>query len=232
MIKRDYSPIYPGRRFGRLTVIERSKTIIPKNVLWVCKCDCGNILEVAGNSLRSGNTKSCGCLKLEMASNKPHDHHLCKSRLYVVWNLMKHRCLDPKDNKYKDYGGRGIEICPEWLGTDGFVAFYNWAYANGYDDSAPKGQCTLDRIDVNGNYEPDNCRWVSNSEQALNKRNTVYLTINDVTKPLMLWCREYGVSDSMVRRRIYKGMDPYSALTKPSRYKERLEKKQNEAATT
>ena len=219
MTKKDTSKIYEGRKFGRLTVLERSTKIVPKNVVWICKCDCGEIIEVTASSLRRGNTKSCGCLRREMMSNKPHDHHLCKSRLYVVWTQMKNRCYDSKNAKYKDYGARGITITDEWLGKDGFITFYKWAYANGYDDSVPKGQCTLDRIDVNGNYEPSNCRWVSNDVQALNKQNTVYLTIDGVTKPLIVWCREYGVNDSMVRRRIYKGMDAYEALTKPSRAK-------------
>ena len=214
---KDNSVIYIGRKFGRLTIVRRSDKIVPKNVVWVCKCDCGNTVEVIASSLRKGDTKSCGCLRQEIMKNNPHNHHLCKTRLYVVWTNMKNRCYDEKNEKYKDYGKRGIKVCDEWLGTDGFVEFYKWAYSNGYNDKAPKGQCTLDRIDVNGNYEPSNCRWVSNSIQALNKRNTIYLTIHGIKKPLVEWCREYHVNCGMVRRRIYKGMNDYDALTIPSR---------------
>ena len=163
-----------GQKFGRLTVIERAgKTAHGEHAKWLCRCECGNVITAASNNLRSGNTTSCGCFQSEIASkmgmaNKTHGKS--RTRLHKVWAGMIARCYDPGKPYYKHYGGRGITVCDEW--RNDFQAFHDWAMANGYDPNAPFGKCTIDRIDVDGNYCPENCRWVSMKVQSSNRRNS------------------------------------------------------------
>lgn len=163
-----------GKRFGRLTVSERS--LFSGNskkpiTYWECNCDCGNKTVVQGGALRRGVTQSCGCLQKEWTKeNKPRTTHgSANSRLYQVWSLMKQRCELPSNNRYYAYGALGVRVCPEW---HDFITFQKWAYENGYDPGSPRGACTIDRIDPEGNYCPENCRWVSMKIQNSNKRKT------------------------------------------------------------
>ena len=158
-----------GQRFGRLLVVERLKERSPRrNVRYRCLCDCGNEVTVISSDLKSGHTRSCGCLMHDTVRTTSITHGESKSRLYVVWKGMKNRCDNPSHVSYKNYGGRGIVVCPEW--GESFEAFSEWAYANGYDDMAKRVECTIDRINVNGNYCPENCRWVDQKTQCNNKR--------------------------------------------------------------
>lgn len=163
-----------GKKFGKLTVIKRTHNSVHNAAQWVCICDCGKTVVVNSNNLRTGHTKSCGCSRTESTSKwltkYSTKHGGGHSRLYCVWSGMRSRTKNPKNKRYKDYGGRGIRVCEEW---NDFSVFRDWAVSNGYDPKAPYGKCTLDRIDVDGNYEPSNCRWVDLKTQANNKRKAV-----------------------------------------------------------
>ena len=193
-----------GQKFGRLTVIERAKKENERHAVWLCICDCGNYVTVKSDNLKSGNSKSCGCLAKELTRQRSLKHGEFGSRLYNIWAHMKNRCNNPSDKRYKDYGGRGITFCKEW---NDFESFRDWASANGYRDDL-----TIDRIDVNGNYEPSNCRWATIEEQANNKRNNLVYTLNGRTQTLAQWCEEYGMNYFTVYRRLGYGWDISKAL--------------------
>ena len=149
-----------GQKFGRLTVIDTTDQRTPNgNMVWQCLCDCGKFFLVDSSRLRTGNTKSCGCLHPDRITK----HNKSYSRLYRIWSGMKYRCNNPNAAKYRIYGARGITVCKEW--TDNFQSFYDWAMSNGYADNL-----TIDRINNSGNYEPANCRWVDSVVQNNNRR--------------------------------------------------------------
>lgn len=159
-----------GQRFGRLTVIERSGSDHKGLATWLCRCDCGKEVVIRGADMRSGRAKSCGCM-FWINSKKVHiKHGQAGTRLYVVWCSMKDRCYNSSNKSYERYGGRGITVCDEWLHD--FQNFYKWAIESGYDEKAPKGQCTIDRIDNNQGYNPDNCRWVDQKTQCSNREHS------------------------------------------------------------
>ena len=202
-----------GQRFGRLVVIERSANSKSGKAKWRCKCDCGNETIVFSTSLVRGLTHSCGCLNREVTLERFSTHRQSESRLYETWSGMKKRCYNPNSKSFSAYGGRGIEVCDEW--KDDFQSFYDWAISNGYSDDL-----TIDRIDVYGNYSPENCRWVDKLTQANNCRTNHYLTFNGKTQSIAEWARELGVSDSLIRQRIVTlGWSVERALTEPSRVK-------------
>ncbi len=155
-----------GRKYGKLTVIKVDHVSAGGNKQYLCKCDCGNTNVADGGNLKRGLVKSCGCTRLRYIP-KRITHGYSSTRLYHVWSGMKSRCFNKKNERYEDYDGRGITICPEWLY---FENFRDWAYANGYDENAEWGECTIERKDVNGNYEPSNCEWITIQQQQLNKR--------------------------------------------------------------
>ena len=166
-IKRGLTKNLEGQVFGKLFVLSKAKERSGTNPVWECVCECGTVTKVIQENLLNGHTRSCGCMRYDIG-NFSKTHNLSNTRLYRVWRGMIHRCENPASENYASYGGRGISICDEW--RNDFQAFYNWAMANGYEPDAPFGQCTIDRIDVNGNYHPENCRWVSMEVQNQNKR--------------------------------------------------------------
>ncbi len=157
-----------GKKFGRLTVIEpapRPDGIKSHNQFWLCRCQCQKEVVVCGRSLRSGNTKSCGCLLKEQARESKTKHGMKGTRLYNIYKGMKQRCYNPNNKDYKDYGARGVKVCDEWIGENGFINFSKWAMTHGYSDDL-----TIDRINVDRGYFPDNCRWADYFTQANNRR--------------------------------------------------------------
>lgn len=160
-----------GQRFGRLTVIARAGSDAQSKATWCCLCDCGRKVVVTGTKLRRNNTRSCGCLKGEVARKRLVIHGKTNTRLFPIWQSMKDRCHCPSHHAYKHYGARGIFVCDEWRYD--FMKFYEWAMENGYDENAPIGKCTIDRIDNDKGYSPDNCRWVDMKVQNNNKRRII-----------------------------------------------------------
>lgn len=178
------------------------------NLIFECKCDCGNITYVTKHNLQAKKSKtlSCGCLKRDKMIIQ--DVALLRSRIYRIYRDMKDRCLNQNSSAYKDYGGRGIKICDEW--KNDFLLFYNWAINNGYKETL-----TIDRINNNGNYEPSNCRWATILQQANNKRNCLYIEYNGERKTAEQWAKEYGLLGATLRNRIKKGWTAEKAITTP-----------------
>jgi hypothetical protein len=210
-----------GQRFTRLTAISIAEPA--KNGLstrWNCRCDCGNTTIADTHDLRRGHKRSCGCLKIDMAiefgksKGKPiKSHYLSPSgkyrntRLYNIWGHMKKRCDNSKSANYKYYGGRGIKVCAGWLD---YQVFAKWAYQNGYNDNL-----SIDRIDVNGNYEPSNCQWVTMKEQQNNRRNNHLVTFNGETLTISEWSDRFKIDLKLVYGRLAEGWDIQRALTEP-----------------
>lgn len=191
MSKVDYSIV--GERFGRLTVLELDHVSGHGNSYWRCRCDCGTIKTIARFHLMNGHATSCGCYKKERATI----HGQYYSPVYNNWNSMKERCTDPKHAEYDRYGGRGIGICDEWLDVRNFNS---WATENGY---APG--LTLDRIDGDQGYSPENCRWVDWYVQQNNRSNNRHVTYNGVTHTVAEWARILDVKYATLLQRINKG---------------------------
>lgn len=198
-----------GRPFGRLTAIERANNK-DTQTQWKCLCDCGKIVVVAGSSLRGGVSKSCGCLRKEItaANCKKYLEDDTQTRLYKIWSSMKTCTENERVKSYKDYGGRGIYICKEW--KDSFLSFKQWALNHGYQNDL-----TIDRIDNEKGYFPENCRWVNRTVQNSNKRNNHYLSFQGQTKTLTEWAKEYGLKRATIRTRLKLGWDIEKALTTP-----------------
>lgn len=159
-----------GQRFGRLVVVERAGSDRQKRATWKCQCDCGRETVATSSYLLNGDIRSCGCAKSERMIERNTKHGKAQTRLYGVWANMIQRCTDPNHQHYHRYGGRGITVCDEWRYN--FQAFYEWAMANGYDENAAHGQCTIDRIDNDKGYSPDNCRWVDMKTQRHNRSDS------------------------------------------------------------
>lgn len=203
-----------GQRFGRLTVIRRAENDNAGKAQWLCRCDCGTYKVIrSGNLKETSKTKSCGCLKRELLHKQKNGlkHGMYGTRIYTEWASMKWRCYCEKNTSYERYGGRGIKVCDEWLND--FLPFYNWAMSSGYRDDL-----TLDRIDNNGDYRPDNCRWVTMKVQDNNKRNNKFYEHDGKRMTGSQWSEYLGAKDRhLISDRIDRGWSIERALSTPAR---------------
>ena len=200
-----------GQVFTRWTVLEKTEVPTAKGSMWLCRCQCGVEKIVSLSNLRGGLSKSCGCLHKEQLSvrRKTHGRSREDKYLYTIWMNIKARCYNSNNPRYKDYGGRGISMCREWL--DSFEAFLT------HVGERPTVEHTLDRTDNNGNYEPGNVRWATKSEQNRNKRGNVFYTHEGITKTVNEWATQYGISFGMLEYRLFtKGMSFEDAVSTPS----------------
>ena len=203
-----------GEKFGRLLVLSRVENK-DGYVRYLCKCDCGNTIITRGTRLKSGGVKSCGCLQKEHTSRlgvskRRYDKSL--NRLRRIYQAMINRCYNPNQISFHNYGGRGIKVCLSWKSNRNL--FFEWALNNGY-----KENLTIDRIDNNGDYSPQNCKWTSLKEQARNRRSTALYFLNGETKPLAEWAEIYQIDYKLVFKRLKLGWSLQKALTKPSQKK-------------
>lgn len=202
-----------GQRFGRLTVLEITNKKKYGKILWHCKCDCGNTKEATNSSLKCGDVKSCGCLQKDTRRINAKNiktktkHGMCEKRLYRIYHNMISRCYRKCTNGYENYGGRGIKVCEQWLGEKGFINFMNWSLSNGYND-----ELTIDRIDSNGNYEPNNCRWATRKDQCNNRRNNIILEYKDKKYSVSKWSEITGIKKTVIYQRLRKGFSVGKAL--------------------
>lgn len=206
-----------GMTFGRLTVLERIG-MRNRMYLWKCKCECGNYTEVVTAKLISGHTRSCGCLQRDAVSWRsrmwPHGPSPTKKyftedeqRLRTVLNMMRARCYNPKSSSYRLYGARGITVCDEWINSP--ETFVKWGIANGYR----KG-LSIDRIDNNKGYSPENCRWATPSEQNANRRSNVRITVDGVDDILSNWSRKTGIERNKLSRLFHKDEEAVTNVIK------------------
>ena len=199
-----------GNRFGRLVVVSEASPRYSKGGSkqrqWNCLCDCGKEIITTTQNLRRGDTKSCGCLKIETNINNATTHGGSKSKLYSVWKAMRKRCNNTHNSDYKYYGGKGIKVCDEW--NNDFESFRNWSLCNGYNP-----ELTIDRIDLNKDYCPENCRWVDFKTQCNNRSTNAHYTYNGKTHTLAEWSEISGIKYSTLYHRIKQGKTINEALT-------------------
>ena len=203
-----------GERAGRLTAIAFSGRCKKPggNAIWLCKCDCGKFVERPWANVRRSKTPSCGCYVKDRMSNLNKTHGGRNDRLYLVWMDMRRRCTDPRDSNFHNYGMRGITVCDEW---QDYAKFREWAHDNGYEDDVAHGKCTIDRIDSDQGYFPQNCRWVDMKTQANNRRNNVLIEHDGETKTVSQWAQKYGVRYGLLRRRLAAGWNFERAIHEP-----------------
>ena len=206
-----------GMRFGKLTAVERDSSIRAGRTFWICQCDCGEIVSVRSNGLLTGNTQSCGCTRRDklVARNKSNSTHGAKrngevERLYSIWESMKRRCYSQSHEGYKYYGARGIVVCDEW--KNDYESFKKWSLSNGYNKSL-----TIDRINADGNYCPENCRWTSAKEQANNRRNNRVVEYDGERFTIAQLSEKTGLSYRTLDYRLSHGWEVQKAIEQPSK---------------
>lgn len=194
-----------GMKFNKLTILSRAETH-NKHTFWLCQCECGNQKIIDGSALKSGNTQSCGCLSKSNAEK----HGISKTRIYRILEGMKSRCYDKNCPRYCYYGGKGVTVCDEWLKSP--LKFYEWALNNGY-----KNNLTIERIDVGGNYSPDNCRWATHREQCNNRTTNRWIEYNSQKYTIAQLSEKYKIPYSTLRARLDRGWTLDEALFTPLR---------------
>ncbi len=198
-----------GRKFNRLVAISRAKNR-GHHTYWTCRCDCGNIVDVEASLLLSGRIKSCGCYKLENDKRLREErtiHGMSDTRLFHIWEDMIRRCESKNRKSYQHYGGRGIKVCEEW---HSFIPFMEWSMQNGYEENL-----SIDRIENDGNYCPENCRWVTHKEQCNNTRRNQWVYIFGEKMNYAQAAEKFGINQSTIRGRIVRGWKPEVAVMTP-----------------
>lgn len=211
-----------GKRFGMLTVVQHDKSYSGKNTKWICKCDCGKTVSVFRTALIVGRTKSCGCYNISRTIERQTKHGKCNTRLYRCWSDMKQRCTNKNFKEYANYGGRGINVCNEWKNS--FINFENWAMTHGYSDGL-----SIDRIDIDRDYCPENCRWATYYQQARNRTNNIYIEYNGKRMIAKDWAKYLGIPYETIRGRLNKGLSIEEVLSTTHR---KTGKKINESVHT
>lgn len=195
--------IQMGQLFGRLTAVKETNPA--PHAHWFCTCECGHTIITKASNLTSGDTQSCGCLKLDLLATRSTTHGLRHTPEYAIWTALKTRCTNPKADNYERYGGKGIRVCSEWV--DSFSTFYK--------DMGPRpsSEHSIERNDSNGNYEPSNCRWATRIEQANNKSNNRFIKGPDgKLDTIANVARIIGVNSSAIRARLHRGMSEEEAV--------------------
>jgi len=203
-----------GNRYGRLTVVASGGRDKRGRSRWECVCDCGNVKIIDGYRLKHGDTLSCGCLQKERARDAHMKHGYNKkgscTKEYNSWLHMLSRCYNTKNKSYRYYGGRGIKVCDEWKDFRKFIEDMG---------DCPKDKESIDRIDNNGDYTPENCRWADRSEQNNNKNSNVFITHNGETLTITEWAKRLGTNDCTIRGRIRRGWKVEDAVSLPVKKK-------------
>lgn len=184
-----------GQKIGMLTVLEEAKRQGYRR-FWMCSCECGQITTVRHDALKMGHTISCGCIRIEKVANAARRHGMSESSEYNCWESMISRCNNPKTPHYDRYGGRGIQVCPEWTGEQGFINFYKHMGAR------PSNGHSIERNNVNGNYEPSNCRWATQQEQMNNTSKNRFFYHNGETLTVAQWARRRSIDKSTLYNRL------------------------------
>lgn len=198
-----------GQRFGRLTVVERAGTNADGKATWRCKCECGAEKVLPGRDMRNGRIRSCLCLRKEMLSERTRTHGDTGTTEYNSWASMIQRCTNEASENFADYGGRGIKVCDRWRSS-----FADFLADMG---KKPSPGLTIERIDVNGHYEPGNCRWATVKEQCNNKRTTRYIEHAGQRLPLMAWSESLGMPRWVIQNRLRGGWSAEETLSTPVR---------------
>lgn len=201
------APLSAGQRFGRLTLVEKAQERRYNETWWVCRCDCGQAITARQLFLKRGNTRSCGCIRKEQCRERTQTHGMTNTPEYHVWCGMKKRCNDPKDSHYHRYGGRGIRVCERWARSfEHFIADMG---------RRPTWRHSLDRIDGDGDYAPENCRWATPKQQGSRTSRVQHLTVDGVTRNLSEWAEQVGGTRTIIRKRLARGWSLKRAVSEP-----------------
>lgn len=199
-----------GLKFGRLTVVCREKDNVNGRATWLCKCDCGKETTVTSSKLISGHTQSCGCLSRDLLIARQTKYLIKPKKLYSIWRCINNRCYMKNSLSYKNYGGRGIFVCEEW--RNDFRPFYEWAMGSGYQDNL-----TIDRINNDGPYSPDNCRWADKKTQCNNKRSNHIIVYCGDSLTIAEWSEKTGLPRTTIATRLFRGWSEEEAIKIPYR---------------